>query len=47
MFVISVVDHTLKLDPDPKFWPNLDPDPDPGPDLFLNYKTIMATAELV
>ena len=20
----------MKLDPDPEFWPNLDPDPDPG-----------------
>ena len=28
-----VVDpNTLNLDPDPGFWPNLDPDPDPGPD---------------
>ena len=27
----SVVDpNTLNLDPDPGFWPNLDPDPDPG-----------------
>ena len=26
----SVVDpNTLNLDPDPGFWPNLDPDPDP------------------
>ena len=26
---VSVVDpNTLKLDPDPEFWPNLDPDPD-------------------
>ena len=31
----SVVDpNTLNLDPDPGFWPNLDPDPDPG----LNYQ---------
>ena len=22
--------NTLNLDPDPGFWPNLDPDPDPG-----------------
>ena len=29
----SVVDpNTLNLDPDPGFWPNLDPAPDPGPD---------------
>ena len=29
----SVVDpNTLNLDPDPGFWANLDPDPDPGPD---------------
>ena len=29
---ISVVDpNTLNLDPDPGFWPNLDPDPNPGP----------------
>ena len=28
----SVVDpNTLNLDPDPGFWPNLDPDPDPDP----------------
>ena len=28
--VTSVVDpNTLNLDPDPGFWPNLDPDPDP------------------
>ena len=27
----SVVDpNTLNLDPDPGFWPNLDPVPDPG-----------------
>ena len=26
--------NTLNLDPDPGFWPNLDPDPDPGPDQF-------------
>ena len=31
----SVVDpKTLNLDPDPGFWPNLDPDLDPG----LNYQ---------
>ena len=24
--------NTFNLDPDPRFWPNLDPDPDPGPD---------------
>ena len=31
--VTSVVDpNTLNLDPDPRFWPNLDPDPDPGQD---------------
>ena len=30
---ISVVDlNTLILDPDPGFWPILDPDPNPGPD---------------
>ena len=29
----SVVDpNTLNLDPDPGFWPNLDPVPDPGTD---------------
>ena len=29
--VSSVVDpNTLNFDPDPGFWPNLDPDPDPG-----------------
>ena len=34
-FPSSVVDpNTLKLDPDPGFWPNLDPDPDSG----LNYQ---------
>ena len=28
---VSVVDpNTLNLDPDPGFWPNLDPDPDLG-----------------
>ena len=35
----SVVDpNTLNLDPDPGFWPNLDPDPgpDPGPDPDLD-----------
>ena len=30
-FCASVVDpNTFNLDPDPGFWPNLDPDPDPG-----------------
>ena len=24
--------NALNLDPDPGFWPNLDPDPDPGTD---------------
>ena len=24
--------NTLNCDPDPGFWPNLDPDPEPGPD---------------
>ena len=29
----SVVDpNTVNLDPNPGFWPTLDPDPDPGPD---------------
>ena len=28
----SVVDpNTLNLDPNPEFWPNLDPDPGPDP----------------
>ena len=26
------IPNTLNLDPDPEFWPNLDPDPGPGPD---------------
>ena len=33
--ICSVVDpntRTLNLDPDPGFWPNLDPDPGPDPD---------------
>ena len=31
LFLPSVVDrNTLNLEPDPEFWPNLDPDPDPG-----------------
>ena len=37
----SVVDpNALNLDPDPGFWPNLDPVPDPGtdPDPGLCYK---------
>ena len=35
----SVVDpNTLILDPDPGFWPNLVPYPDPGPDPDLGYK---------
>ena len=37
--VTSVVDpNTLNLDPDPGFWPNLDPDPepDPGQELYKN-----------
>ena len=31
LFLRSVVDpNTLNFDRDPGFWPNLDPDPDPG-----------------
>ena len=31
MVTCSVVEpNTFNLDPDPGFWPNLDPDPDPG-----------------
>ena len=40
--VVTVVDpYTLKLDPDPGFWPNLDPDPgpnlDPDPGLYYQF----------
>ena len=34
---VSVMDtHTLNLDPDPGFWPNLDPNPGPILDPGLN-----------
>ena len=37
--VDSVVDpKTFNLDPDPGFWPNLDPDPDPGLYCTINFK---------
>ena len=29
--------NTMNLNSDPEFWPNLDPDLDPGPDLGLCY----------
>ena len=30
--------NTLNLDPDPGFWPNLNPDPGPDPDPILKEK---------
>ena len=30
--LVDPIPNTLNLDPDPEFWPNLDPDPGPGPD---------------
>ena len=30
--VVNSNTGTLNLDPDPGFWPNLDPDPGPDPD---------------
>ena len=30
--------NTLNLDPDPGFWPNLDPDSDPAPDPGLCFQ---------
>ena len=42
VFSIVVDPNTLNLDldPDPGFWPNLDPDPGPDPDPGLYYKIL-------
>ena len=45
---ISVVDpNTLNLDPDPGFWPNLDPDPDPGPDPAYYYQFLKKKFKII